>query len=438
MIRLKVISGLVSIFLILSLLFGCTSGSEETEEPVTKLYFMYPRDGSQIFKRLIYEYNQMYELDQSEAEESQGQNQILIEGIEVSGTPSDFFQQFNMMSEEGETVPDVMLIHDTWLAKMAEEECILPLDGGLNQNIKNDFFKGLHEAMIWNGRTYGIPFRQDQPLLYYRSDLVGDDLPSSWIDLAYTAKRIISENDIDYGLVFPGDITESTAAFLSSIWSFFGAEPDFETGDIQFDEAGMKSAWSLIKRMISDGTLSSDVLDMSPEECRAVMEAGNAAFMWNWSYATRILLDEDSPLYGKIAVTTLPVSEENGGGGIISGYALVINKATGFVSEAWNFIKFLISRENQEQLFDAGWIPANKSLYQSYSFLNLGLPSDFPAIFETGRTINPGTNVEGVLSMMNQAAGLALLEDKSVEELSFFIKEGMVVEEIGPGAEESE
>ena len=40
--------------------------------------------------------------------------------------------------------------------------------------------------------------------------------------------------------------------------------------------------------------------------------------------------------------------------------------------------------------------------------------------------------------MMNQAAGLALLEDKSVEELSFFIKEGMVVEEIGPGAEESE
>ena len=174
---------MVSIFLILSLLFGCTSGSEETEEPVTKLYFMYPRDGSLIFKRLIYEYNQMNELDQSEAEESQGQNQILIEGI-----------------------------------------------------------KGLHEAMIWNGRTYGIPFRQDQPLLYYRSDLVGDDLPSSWIDLAYTAKRIISENDIDYGLVFPGEITESTAAFLSSIWSFFGAEPDFETGDIQFDEAGMKSS----------------------------------------------------------------------------------------------------------------------------------------------------------------------------------------------------
>ena len=65
---------LVSIFLILSLLFGCTSGSEETEEPVTN-YIYVSRDGSQIL-RLIYEYNQMNELDQSEAEESQGQNQI--------------------------------------------------------------------------------------------------------------------------------------------------------------------------------------------------------------------------------------------------------------------------------------------------------------------------------------------------------------------------
>ena len=119
----RIIAGLMALLLLLTLFSGCSLiGQDDEEEIIEKqLYIYYPHDISYIMKSLIMEFNST-------------QDEIIVEGIEGSGFRKEFSEKFDELEQEGETVPDVILIHDTWLAKLASDEKIRPIDGGLSQD----------------------------------------------------------------------------------------------------------------------------------------------------------------------------------------------------------------------------------------------------------------------------------------------------------------
>ena len=100
---------------------------------------------------------------------------------------------------KGQTVPDIILIHDTWLAKLAAEQKIQPLDGGLSIERENAL-AGMADAMVWEGKTI-LALLAGYALLYYRTDLV-ETPPAAWEDLFQLALQIMKANEMEYGLVF--------------------------------------------------------------------------------------------------------------------------------------------------------------------------------------------------------------------------------------------
>ena len=430
----RIITWFVISLLITSMLSGCDvlgQKDDQEEEPYRYIYFYYPRDGNQVLKRLILDYNKSQEelhqqLTTQSPEDSTLPKPVRIEGLEGSGDRIAFFEKLEELTKEGETVPDLILLHDTWLMKMISEERILPLDGGLSKSKKDDFFVGMNQGMAYNNKTYGIPFWQDLPLLYYRKDLV-ETPPTSWTELAKLANGISEAQEMEHGFVFPGASQENNAIFLSSIWSYYGATPDFSEKEISFDEKSMSAAWDPLISMVNTGSLTSDVTSMSAEDCRGAFESGEAVFMWNWSYASRLFQSEESPLVGKVGISSLPVSDQ--GGLAISGYALTISKASKDIPETWNFIQYLVSDQSQAELRDSGLLPAKKSLYQAGWLSRNGLPDDLPAMMDSGQTINPGSHVEAALTMMSEATSMAVSQNKTTDDLIMFIKEGIVTEE---------
>ncbi|HHY82152.1 MAG TPA: extracellular solute-binding protein [Clostridiales bacterium] len=409
----------VALLIIMAILLaGCDSigkKNSDEQEVKKKLYFYYPRDGSHIIKRCIIEYNKLHE-------------NVEVIGLEGSGKRTAFNEKLNELREAGETVPDIIMIHDTWLAEMASKEILRPLDGGMTENKKNEFFKGMYDAMIWKGKTYGLPIWQDVPLLYYRKDLI-DSPPDSWDELSQTAKKLL-KSGIEYGLIFPGETQESASAFLGGIWTFYNAYPDFEAEDIKFNEQALSSALGDLKNMVKNGVITPDTLSMNAEDCRMAFEGGNAAFMWNWSYAARLFINEESPLFGKVGVAPLPASTaENPDSGIISGYALAMSKDSGLIPEAWSFMEYLISDDVQREIAKSGLMPAKKSLYNIYWLDQLGLPHVFTELLEAGHALKPGRSADGIINMMSQALSLAVGENKSISDLIKFINEGVVAEE---------
>lgn len=414
----RITAGLMTLLLIFTLLSGCTliGDGKEEENPQKQLYFYYPHDGSYIIKSLIMEFNRL-------------QEGIIIEGIEGSGSRSEFAEKLNELIQAGETVPDVILIHDTWLAKLATEKTIRSLDGGLSGDKRNKFFAGVADAMLWQGQTYGLPFWQDMPLLYYRSDLM-ENPPITWEELSQMAVQIKKDNDMEYGLIFPGESEENGAAFLAGIWSYFGAYPDFEAEETIFDEQAMTNTWNSLAGMAKNEVISSNSLNMSAENCRTVFETGNAVFMWNWSYAARLFLDEQSPIKGKAGVSPLPISGDDAeAGGILSGYALTMSNKTSLIPESWEFMQFLVSEESQQLIRNAGLMPAEKSLYQSAWVNQIGLPSVFADRMQSGRALKPGRNVDGTLNVMAGAVSLAFEQNKNLDDFILLLKEGMIDEQ---------
>lgn len=416
------------------MLSGCgllNQKDDQEEEPYRYIYFYYPRDGNQVLKRLILDYNEsqqeMYEqLTTQSPEDSTIPKPVRIEGLEGSGDRIAFFEKLEELTKEGVSVPDLILLHDTWLMKMVAEERVLPLDGGLSSSKKTEFFNGMNLAMSHNNKTYGIPFWQDLPLLYYRKDLV-ETPPTSWTELAQLANGISEAQEMEHGLVFPAASQENNAIFLSSIWSYYGATPDFLEKEISFDVDAMSAAWKPLINMVNSGSLATNVTSMSAEDCRGVFEAGNAVFMWNWSYASRLFQSEESPLTGKVGISSLPVSDH--GGLAISGYALTISKDSKDIPESWNFIQYLVNDQSQGELRDSGLLPAKKSLYQAGWLRRNGLPDDLPAMMDSGQTINPGSHVEAALTMMSEATSMAVNLNKNIDDIIMFIKEGIIVEE---------
>ena len=67
----------------------------------------------------------------------------------------------------------------------------------------------------------------------------------------------------------------------------------------------MASTWNSLTGMVKNEAISS-FLSMSAENCRTIFETGNAVFMWNWSYAARLFLDEESPVKGRSGLPLCP------------------------------------------------------------------------------------------------------------------------------------
>lgn len=418
--KVRTITGLLVLIMLLALFSGCDSlkGKESSEEAEKlTLTFYYPRDGSQTVKRLILAYN-----DQ--------QDDVVIDWIEAPGVRTEYAEKLKAILNAGEEFPDVLMIHDTWLAQLAEAKQIQPLDGGLSREKKDEFFPGMMDAMVYKGKVYGLPFWQDTPLLYYRSDLVSSP-PSSWAQLEQVAEAAAAANEIPSGLLFPGKPQENAAAFLAGIWSAYNAYPDFRQKEVTFDEAAMMAALERLNSMVLNNIIPPDVVNMSPEDCRASFEKGNAVFMWNWSYAARLLQDEKSPLHGKVGVSPIPGLEDGTGStGILSGYAFSMSKNTTSIPEVWSFMKYMTDEQSQQQLADAGLMPAKVSLYNNTAWLNkAALPVWFGDVLRTGQALKLGPGADGQLNMISQSSVLSIEQRKDPVDIMLYLREGVIAED---------
>jgi multiple sugar transport system substrate-binding protein len=428
--KIRIIAGLLVLFILTALFSGCDSlkGKKTSADETAKLNltFYYSRDGSQVVKKLVLDYNKEHD-------------DVVVNAVEVPGIRTEFTEKLKTLLDAGEAFPDILLIHDTWLAQLAQAQYIRPLDGGLSNEKKGEFFPGMMDAMAWEGKIYGLPFWQDTPVLYYRSDLVQSP-PANWEQLEQTAENTAAANEIPNGFLFPGKTQESAADFLAGLWSAYHAYPDFRQAEVTFDEAAMPAAWNRLNRMVVNGVIPPDVLNMNPEDCRASFEKGNAVFMWNWSYAARLFQDEKSPLFGKVGIAPIPgPGDGTGSTGILSGYALVMSKKTTSIPEVWSFMQYMTGEESQSEVAKSGLLPARASLYGNAEWQNqAALPSWFRDILASGRALKLGSNADSQLNMMAQSAALAIGQRKDASELMLYLKEGVVAQEPVDGQSEEQ
>jgi len=111
----------------------------------------------------------------------------------------------------GDTTPDVCQLGNTWIPELVALNALEPLDrlaAGSAVVDAGDYFAGIWDTNLINGKLYGVPWYVDTRLLFYRRDLLARagyaTPPRSWREWTQMLTALSKHAGADqYGILLP-------------------------------------------------------------------------------------------------------------------------------------------------------------------------------------------------------------------------------------------
>ncbi|HUH94496.1 MAG TPA: sugar ABC transporter substrate-binding protein [Casimicrobiaceae bacterium] len=111
----------------------------------------------------------------------------------------------------GDATPDACQLGNTWVPELVALHALEPLDARVKGSTaieSGDYFSGIWDTNVIDGRLYGLPWYVDTRLLFYRRDLLAqagfDAPPRSWDDWQRMLAAIKAHAGPDrYGVLLP-------------------------------------------------------------------------------------------------------------------------------------------------------------------------------------------------------------------------------------------
>jgi ABC-type glycerol-3-phosphate transport system substrate-binding protein len=273
---------------------------------------------------------------------------IMVEVISAPRETALRHERFAAQLSEGDASIDIYLVNTTWLARLASNGWLIPLeDYARDQNVRlGDFLLNTTQASTFENRLMALPWTADGGLLFYRQDLLdrhGHRPPASWADLQQVALDVKTEEALPAGFVWQGAPDESlTCNTLEFIWAL-GGDVLAEGGSAAFDSPENRAALHQMVDMIAQGASPPEVATYREPATLAAFQAGDAVFMRNWFYAWDRLNSDDSSLARLVGVASLPAS-------CLGGRSLALSTFSHHPEQAFRFMAFLTRHEQQLQL----------------------------------------------------------------------------------------
>jgi trehalose transport system substrate-binding protein len=214
----------------------------------------------------------------------------------------------------------------------------------LENEIDSEVFDGLIEGGKFDGRLYFVPYRTNVQLTYYRTDVfdeLGLEPPSNW-DEWRAACEAFNERDGEPRCLFKAAF-DPTAVNPTQTWEWIvsaGGDP------LVLNDEGTVQAYEFLQGLEQDGLLHPDSALAKWDTSNESFARGDVYLMQNWPFGIQVIRDLGLTDFDVYHGAEGPVREAH----VVGGEVLAIVKDTPRREAAWEFIKFLESREAQEIL----------------------------------------------------------------------------------------
>lgn len=337
---------------------GCGGG--EQSGGATELYFHAPTDTTGTTPKLIGQFNEKYK----------GKYKVIFQrGNSDTGQRLDKLRTQFQAGGEG---IDIILGDVIWTAELAESGWISDLSDRFPESEQQAFLPGSVEAIIYNGKPYGMPWYTDTGLLYYRKDLLEksgyDGPPKTWDELKQMTRKVRAESDIKFGFVFQGARYEGGVCDACEfIWGHGGnvLDPEDPT-KVVIDSPQAIAGLETERSMITDGIAPKSVTVYEESETDGVFLSGDAIFLREWPYAYALVGTSDYPNLEpeQVGVSELPSADGKPGNGTVGDQPLYISTSSKYPDEAWKFIEFVTASEQQKfRALEGSYLPTISDLY---------------------------------------------------------------------------
>ena len=291
--------------------------------------------------------------------------------------PADTGQHFDQLQTElqaGSSEIDLIGADVIWPAQLASQGFIVDLSDRFTQDQQNEFLPATIEAMTYNGSVWGVPWRTNTGMLYYRQDLLEENgfnnPPTTWDELKQMARTVQQRSGTRYGFIFQGaDYEGGVTNALEYIWSAGGDVVDPNNPDrVLIDSPEAVEGLSIERSTIDDGVAPESVATFKEQEVQSTFLNGDAVFARQWPFMYGLISnpDESSLTTDQVGVAPLPVAgsgDQNAS--CLGGWNWCINNNSANQEAAWEFIKFFTSAEQLKTgALEGNLLPTRRELYE--------------------------------------------------------------------------
>jgi multiple sugar transport system substrate-binding protein len=256
--------------------------------------------------------------------------------------------------------PDIVALDSAgWAVDAAAANLILPLDEDLAE-IKDQFQEGPLNSALYNGHYYAVPWYMNNMGLFYNKTILKDagvdKVPTTWEE--FTDALVKVEKIGKKGIVLP--------YFFPSycMYAFF-----YQNGNPVIDTSGDKPVSALMDdsgkeafRYICDFHTKYNAFPESLKDATSwdqtyapfLREEVAFLFCGDWAYWS---LQDSGVDYG---IAPLPAGKQPAT--VLGGYTLSINSNTDNYKAAWEYVKWLTAKEQNDVLLSYGRVGARKDI----------------------------------------------------------------------------
>ena len=291
--------------------------------------------------------------------------------LEIGGATSDLHQKYlNMVLTARDATLDIFLIDVVRPAQFAAAKWAEPLNSYLGNDLETTmagYLPAYREANTINGQVIALPALADSLFLYYRKDLLtkyNEPIPTTWPELAASAKRIQQKEAGLQGLSFQGRAIEgAVCTFLLPYWSQGGEM--IRDGKMAFDRPKAEAGLAMWQGMVRDGIAKANVAEVGTDDTRKEFQAGKVLFAVNWGYAWNHFQSATSKVKDNVGVVKLPGMPGGKSVSCMGGWNWAVSAFSKNKAEAVSLVRWLSSPQVAKTLAMKGsFHPVFASVYR--------------------------------------------------------------------------
>lgn len=347
--------------------------------------------------------------------------------VKVVDAPYDDAHQKMLLSfQAGQGAYDVVQFDNPFLATFASQNALTdlaPYTSASTAYDLNDFVKPLQEYDTYDGKSVALNLSTEPFLLWYRKDIyakLGLSVPTTWDEYLANATKI-QASGLASGQIMANNASVVSWWWLQLLWSFGGDLQD-SSGKVTVTSPAAVKATDYMRQLLAVSPKSA--ITATGDDATTLFTTQDVGQMINYSGYYPVVTDtKSSKVINTFATASIPTADTKVTE--LTGWNIGIPADSKAKTTAWQFLEWLLSKENTPKLMDAGAaaigrtsIVTDKAITSKEPYIALLGPASengrrLPALTSWGQASNQiGVAIQDMLSgKTTTQAGLAQLQD---------------------------
>ncbi|CAN5286081.1 ABC transporter substrate-binding protein [soil metagenome] len=293
------------------------------------------------------------------------EGRYVIETVDLPANADEQREQLVRRLAAGDRDIDIIGMDVIWTAEFVEAGWIDPVAEDQSEAATEDRLDAAIESATYDDTLYAAPFNSNAVLLWYREGLTPDP-PATWDEMIEDAAQLQAEGEPNL-ILGQGQRYEGLVVWFTSLLASAGGSVLNEDGtEAALEEGPTVRALEIMRDMANSPSAPPNFATAREDDARLEWEAGQSAFMTNYSFVWPSANGNAPELAEEMAWTRFPAVEPDMPSRVtIGGFNLGVGAFSDQPELAAEAVTCLVGEDNQiRNAIAGGLLPVTESLYE--------------------------------------------------------------------------